>query len=119
MGPRPIRGRVDVAWGSTRWSRYDGARACSVAANPATPPDLRDVRRPISTMFAKSANPTRRRTLGRSFMHFELFDRATHQYLTHEGLTMRCQPTAGRRTASLHIMKTRPLQATLAPASGG
>jgi hypothetical protein len=29
------------------------------------------------------------------------------------------QPTAGRRTASLHIMKTRPLQATLAVASGG
>jgi hypothetical protein len=29
------------------------------------------------------------------------------------------QPTAGRRTASLSFMKTRPLQATLALASGG
>jgi len=29
------------------------------------------------------------------------------------------QPTAGRRTASLGFMKTRPLQATLASASGG
>jgi hypothetical protein len=29
------------------------------------------------------------------------------------------QPTAGRRTASLSLMKTRPLQFTLALASGG
>ena len=29
------------------------------------------------------------------------------------------QPTAGRRTAWLHFMKTRPLQFTLALASGG
>jgi hypothetical protein len=29
------------------------------------------------------------------------------------------QPTAGRHTASLHIMKTRPLQAAPALASGG
>jgi hypothetical protein len=29
------------------------------------------------------------------------------------------QPTAGRRTASLYFMKTRPLQATLALVSGG
>ena len=29
------------------------------------------------------------------------------------------QPTAGRRTASLQFMKTRPLHFTLAPASGG
>ncbi len=29
------------------------------------------------------------------------------------------QPTAGRSDASLHFMKTRPSQATLAPASGG
>ena len=29
------------------------------------------------------------------------------------------QPTAGRFDASLHFMKTRPLQATLGLASGG
>jgi hypothetical protein len=29
------------------------------------------------------------------------------------------QPTAGRRTAALHFMKTRPLQAALALPSGG
>jgi len=29
------------------------------------------------------------------------------------------QPTAGRRIVSLHFMKTRPLQFTLAFASGG
>ncbi len=29
------------------------------------------------------------------------------------------QPTAGRRTSSIYFMKTRPLQATLALASGG
>jgi len=29
------------------------------------------------------------------------------------------QPTAGRSDASLHFMKTRPLQATLALANGG
>jgi len=50
-------------------------------------------------------------------------------YSTHVGgyLLRRCrkssnqamQPTAGRRTASLHFMKTRPLQATFALASGG
>ena len=34
-------------------------------------------------------------------------------------LTPYPQPTAGRGTVPLHFMKTRPLQATLAPASGG
>jgi hypothetical protein len=29
------------------------------------------------------------------------------------------QPTAGPRIASFHFMKTLPLQATLAPTSGG
>jgi len=29
------------------------------------------------------------------------------------------QPTTSRRTASLYVMKTRPLQPTLALASGG
>ena len=29
------------------------------------------------------------------------------------------QPTAGRFEAASHFMKTHPLQATLAPASGG
>jgi len=34
-------------------------------------------------------------------------------------LTKSLQPTAGRSDASLHFMKTRLLQSTLAPASGG
>jgi hypothetical protein len=36
-----------------------------------------------------------------------------------KGSNQALQPTAGRRTASLHFMKTRPLQFTHALASGG
>jgi hypothetical protein len=34
-------------------------------------------------------------------------------------LTNRWKPTASRRDAPVYIMKTRPLQSTLAAASGG
>jgi len=41
------------------------------------------------------------------------------EYLSHTGSNQAMQPTAGCFDVPLHIMKTRPLQATLAFTSGG